>query len=214
MKAILEKYKEYLSEKKSKNTVLSYVSDVNRFLDEYDIKMKKDLLKTDTRRLEEYVAILKSRGMAYSSITRASIALKNFFSFCVIEGMELKENSINLSVPATKRKLPNTLSSQEVIKLLETPSVNTVKGKRDKAILEIMYATGAKVSEIINLKINDISLKNEMINIQNRTNHRLVPLGHISVEAIELYLRESRPKLATESSGDYLFLNFYFHFYL
>lgn len=209
MKKLMAAYKHYLEENSSQNTTLSYMRDIVKFLDDNDITAKKQLLKIKEDTINEYVQKLKSRNMAYSSISRAIAALKKFFVYCENEGIIKANPAEKIEVPRTQRKLPDTMSDEDVIKLLEAPDEKTIKGIRDRAMLEFMYATGARVSELINLKMGDISLKNEMVVLITGEKRRLVPLGKVAIEALYNYVNNCRANLVTAQSGDAFFVNFY-----
>ncbi len=209
MKKLLNAYESYLLENNAKNTAASYMGDVTKYLRDAEIKTKKDLAKIKEKDISEYVLTLKSRGMAYSSVSRNIASLKKFFSYCKDAGVKVCEISQTIELPKAQRKLPNTMTNEEVVKLLEAPDISTPKGIRDKAMLEVMYATGAKVSELIAIKTGDLSLKNEMIVLTGGGKHRIVPLGKAAIEALHFYMRECRPDMVTGESGDVLFLNFY-----
>lgn len=209
MEKLLKAYGEYLKGESSDNTVSSYMSDLDKFIKENDIKTKSDLKKIHKTTIEEYINTLKMRGMAYSSISRTIASLRKFFLYCIDESIISEDFTRGVETPKVKRKLPNTMSAEEVVKLIESPDISTVKGIRDKAMLEMMYATGAKVSEIINLRLSDVSLKNEIVVINSGDKHRFIPLGKACIEAMLMYLQDARGELLSEKSGDALFLNFY-----
>ena len=209
MNNLIAEYSAYLNENSTKNTAMSYIRDLIKFFSEMEIRSESDFLKLTEDDIGEYIAILKNRGMAYSSLARTVSSLRKFFIYCETSGILDKDLTKNAEIPKYQRKLPDTLSFEEVVKILEAPTLSNVKGIRDRAMLEIMYATGAKVSEIINLKVNDISLKNEMIVISSENKHRFVPMGKSAVDALVLYLKESRKKIPGSDKSDILFLNFY-----
>lgn len=209
MDKLLLSYKAYLENTASENTVLSYMGDLVKFIREYSIVTKKELTALTGDKVEEYISLLKSRGMAYTSISRTVASLKKFFNYCTAEGVITADLTEKIDIPQSKRKLPNTITSEEVVKLLEAPDESTVKGIRDKAMLELMYATGARVSELITLKVGDVSLKNEIVILTNGGKHRFVPLGKAAIEAMLIYLKDGRSSLVSDESSDVLFLNFY-----
>lgn len=209
MKKLMADYKRYLEDTCSYNTALSYMGDVSRFLKEEGIKAKKNLCKLKNEDINEYILLIKSRGMAYSSVARNVASLKNFFNYCNRNGIVKIKISDDLQMPKSARKLPNTLSDEEVVKLLEAPDTDTLKGIRDRAMLEFMYATGARVSEVINLKSGDVSLKNELVILSNGQKHRFVPVGKVAIDALYAYMKDCRPKIANQASGDVFFLNLY-----
>lgn len=209
MKKLLAAYKHYLDENGSENTALSYMSDLLKFINDNNITAKKELLKIKSAAVNEYIQSLKSRGMAYSSVSRAIAALRKFFGYCENEGVIKNDPTEGIEMPKTQRKLPDTMTDEDVIALLEAPDTTTLKGIRDRAMLEFMYATGARVSELINLKVGDVSLKNEVVVLITGEKRRLVPMGRVAIEALYAYVQNCRSQMATEQSGDAFFLNFY-----
>lgn len=209
MKKLMTAYKNALLNECADNTVQSYIRDIEKFLDECSIKTKKDLMKVKADTVSDYIQTRKNIGVSYSSILRSVASLKKFFYYLVESGITKKNPTEGISLPKSQRKLPLTMTDEEVVTLLEAPDKNTAKGIRDSAMLELMYATGARVSEIINLKINDVSLKNEVVVLQTGKKSRFVPVGGVAVEALYKYLKDCRGEMATEKSGDAFFLNFY-----
>lgn len=209
MKKLINAYKSYLAGDCSENTVQSYMSDLSKFLDENSITTKKELLKVKEDNVNEYIQSLKSIGASYSSVQRAIASIKKFFGYCMDNGVVKKNPAEGIKSPRAPRKLPVTMADEEVIALLEAPDKTTLKGMRDCAMLELMYATGARVGEIVNLKMSDISLKNEVVMLETGEKRRLVPIGRVAIEALYTYLRDCRPEMATEKSKDSVFLNFY-----
>lgn len=207
MKNLLAAYKKYLEENSSLNTALSYMSDLLKFINEHNITKKRELIKIKSTDIEEYISLLKSRGMAYSSIARTVASLKKFFFYCSVENIVTNVPTAKIAAPKIRRKLPNTISVDDVVSLLEAPDTSSVKGMRDKAMLEVMYATGARVSELIGMKVEDVTLKNEMAVLATGGKHRFVPLGREAVSAVYAYIKDARGRLANEESGDVLFLN-------
>lgn len=206
---IFNRYKAYLDKTTARNTALSYIRDLERFIQEYDIKTKKDLARIKSDTLDEYVAALKSNGMAYSSIQRVVASLRKFFVYCTDAGEMKTDPTKKLDLPKATRKLPNTITAEEVVTLLEAPDDTSAKGLRDRAMLELMYATGAKVSEIINIKLSDVSIKNEIVIITSGKKHRVIPLGRACIDALTTYIKYARDQLRADNSTEILFLNFY-----
>jgi integrase/recombinase XerD len=209
MKKTINAYKNYLDGNYSENTEQSYLCDLEKFFNAQGIEKKKDLLKVKNDSIEEYIASLENAGLSQSSILRSVAALRNFFGYCTGEGIVKNDPTRNLQVPKAQKKLPITMSDEEVVKLLEAPDITTIKGIRDRAMFELMYATGARVSELVNLKIGDVSLKNEFVILITGKKTRYVPIGKIAIEALYEYLQKARGELANESSSNILFLNFY-----
>lgn len=209
LEKLLEDYRDYLAQKASLNTLNSYMSDLVKFLRENEIKTDIDLKKIDRKSVSEYVSWLKTKGMAYSTISRIVASLRKFFLYCVDRKILNEDFTSGIEIPKMGRKLPDVMTYDEVVSLIEAPDITTAKGIRDKAMLEMMYATGAKVSEVINLKLGDISFKNEIAVIHSGDKHRFIPLGKACVDAVWVYLHEARGEMVSDKSDDTLFLNFY-----
>ena len=208
MNELLLSYEQFLSETKSKNTRLSYIADLTKFIKEAVISSIEELKSVDTASLTSFYKMLEMKGMAHSSILRISASLKKFFSFLKNRGIIEKNPALEVELPPIQRKLPNTLTSEQVIKLLESPDTASPKGIRDRAMLELMYATGAKVSEMISLKVSDVSIKSEIVMITSSSGKRVVPLGRAAIDAMNLYLKRGRPEIENSDKTDILFLNF------
>ncbi len=207
MKKILADYKHLLEENCSYNTALAYMGDLLRFIEENGITTKKSLVKLKSKDVSDYILLLKSRGMAYSSVSRTVASLKKFFDYCRDNGIIAINFTDEIERPKITRNLPNTLTNEDVVKLLEAPDVTTLKGIRDRAMLEFMYATGARVSEVIGLKTGDVSLKNELVVLTSGKKRRFVPLGKVAIDTIYAYMKDCRPEIASADSGDVFFLN-------
>lgn len=209
MDKLLYEYKSYIEENSRKNTIMAYMRDVKAFVDEMSIKNSTDLSMLTSENINDYISILKNKGMAYTSIARVVSSLNKFFTFCKMNGIIEDNLTQDIVIPQRQRKLPEIIGVDEVIKILEAPDERTVKGIRDKAMLELVYATGAKVSEIINIKVSDISLKNEVVLFAGEGNHRFAPVGKTAIDAVTKYLKTARSKIPLSDKSDVLFLNFY-----
>ena len=185
----------------SQNTVASYCSDVEKFLKFYGGRIE-DVSVAD---VEEY---LQSReALSERSQARVLSSLKSFFDWLVMDKV-IKDNPCDrVDAPKIGRYLPNVLSEEEVIALIDSVQLDTWQGVRDKAILEVLYGCGLRVSEAVALQISCVFLKEGFIRVIGKGNkERLVPLGEMAVEAINAYL-DVRPNPDDAVSSDVLFLN-------
>ncbi len=185
----------------SQNTVASYCSDVEKFLKFYDGRLE-DASVAD---VEEY---LQSReGLSERSQARVLSSLRSFFDWLVMEKV-LKDNPCDrVDGPKIGRYLPNVLSEEEVAALIDTVEVSGWQGLRDRAILEVLYGCGLRVSEAVGLKISCLYFKEGFIRVIGKGNkERLVPIGDVAIAAVEEYL-EARRVPADSESSDVLFLN-------
>lgn len=206
---ILQFFLEFLSVEKglSSNTILSYGRDIKKlFL--FFKKQKKDLLKTEEEDLIKFLHHQSQAGLSACSLARLISTLKSFYRFLVLDGLIKKNPASNLSSPRIWFSLPKFLTVKEVELLLSQPDERKVHGLRDKAMLELLYATGLRVSELISLRLKDLNLKDGFLICQGKGGkERIVPLGNSARQACQRYLDEARPKLAKKPL-DSLFLNY------
>ena len=209
MKCEIQEFIDYLHNTRgtSKNTEVSYERDLKKleqYLTEEGIETREQVTSTV---LNSYVLYMERRNFAASSISRSIASIRAFFQFlCQKDGW--KENPAEkLKAPKIEKKLPDILTVEEVDLLLRQPKGNTAKGIRDKAMLELLYATGIRVSELIGLKVNDINLKLGYLNCSSGGRERVIPFGTTAKQAVENYMAKSRAQLLGEGKSDFLFLN-------
>lgn len=209
MKCEIQEFIDYLHNTRgtSKNTEVSYERDLKKleqYLTEEGIETGEQVTSTV---LNSYVLYMERRNFAASSISRSIASIRAFFQFlCQKDGW--KENPAEkLKAPKIEKKLPDILTVEEVDLLLRQPKENTAKGIRDKAMLELLYATGIRVSELIGLKVNDINLKLGYLNCSSGGRERVIPFGTTAKQAVENYMAKSRAQLLGEGKSDFLFLN-------
>ena len=191
----------------AENTISSYKIDLVRFigfLKKKKINSVKNIAKDD---LTGYLLYLKESGLATNSISRKLASLKTFYKFLLNEGI-IKENIAGiLESPRLWKKLPNTLDIKEVETLINAPYSRDWMGIRDRAFLELLYATGMRVSELVSLKANNLNLDMGFIKCLGKgSKERIIPLGRPAKEALEKYLEKSRPKLLRKGEQGSLFL--------
>ncbi|GEN47318.1 site-specific tyrosine recombinase XerD [Ligilactobacillus pobuzihii] len=194
----------------SANTVTSYRNDLDQFV-KYLKKQNFDKFSEVTRQdITAYLQEETARKKANSSIVRSVTSLRRFFSYLIHE-KKITTDPMNLiDTPKQEKHLPEVLSRHEVEQLLETPNVGEPLGLRDRAILELMYATGLRVSEVINLKLADLHLPVGLLKtIGKGQKERIVPIGDTAAYWIDEYLEHGRVKLLKEKRSDFLFLNFH-----
>ena len=206
--------KEYLAHLKleknlSANTVSSYQIDINAFVAFIKNENINDPSRVTTENISRFFKILKDIGLSATSSARYFSSLKGFFLYLLRNKYILKNPIEKISAPKISQKLPAVLTVNEVEKILCLPDVGNKLGIRDKAILELFYACGTRVSELINLKIGDLFLKEEIIRVFGKgSKERLIPIGSSAINWMEQYLIKSRPLLMKKSkSENYLFLN-------
>lgn len=206
--------KEYLAHLKleknlSDNTISSYRNDLASLNDFLTRSGVDDPSMITSEHLNGFFKLLNELGLVGSSAARYFSSIKGFFLFLIINKYILKNPIDKISAPKTSKKLPGVLDVSEVEKILSLPDVNNKLGLRDKAILELFYACGTRVSELINLKVNDLFLTDEIIRVLGKgSKERLIPIGSSAIKWINEYLTKSRPLLMKKmKSENYLFLN-------
>jgi len=191
------------------NSVVSYQNDLKKFA--AFLKQEKLELKAVNKQvILDFLTVQTEAHLANATILRLVTSLRKFFQYLVEEGYLENDPMLLIDTPKKKATLPEVLVPSEVEQLLKTPNTNQVLGLRDRAILEVMYATGLRVSEIINLKLADLHLELGIIQtIGKGQKERLVPIGDVAIKWVEAYLKKSRPKLVKQKRNPYLFVNFH-----
>ncbi len=205
---ILKDYNNYLRIERamSQNTVASYCSDVAKFLEFFDTDKRKvqpeDLTAED---INEYLSSCSKRSRR--SQARLLSALRSFYNWMVLEGM-VKENPCDrVDMPKLGRYLPDVLSEEEVSRIIDSVDVSSWQGARDKAILEVLYGCGIRVSEAVGLKISCLYFTEGFVRVIGKGNkERLVPMNEMAAESLKAYL-DRRPEPADTDSDDIVFLN-------
>ncbi|HSK64619.1 MAG TPA: tyrosine recombinase XerC, partial [Pyrinomonadaceae bacterium] len=193
METLIEQFLEHLRYERnvSEHTLRNYSSDLEQFVHflNPDGKQSIAVSQIDHLTIREWMASLHSEQKRKSSIARKLAALRTFFQFLVREGL-LELNPAKLvSTPKLEKKLPKHLSVEDAIRFIESPDPETDLGKRDRAMLELMYATGVRVAELTTLNIGDIDFRNQLIRVTGkRRKQRIVPFGDPAGEAIRSYL--------------------------
>ena len=198
---------QYLKNQKraSENTVLSYGRDLKgftAFLKNTDVPDFKAVNKTT---LLAYTYEMKKQKRADATISRSMASLRSFYHYLQQLGEVMENPAMQLELPKVEKKMPEILLLEEVELLLEQPKSKNVKGLRDKAMLEMLYATGIRVSELISLKIEDINLSLEYIKCKKGEKTRIIPFGSAAKKALESYVKEGRYILAEKNDSDIFF---------
>ena len=208
---VLRDYENYLTaiRQLALPTVRNYMNDLNAFMTFLsDNERINSIASPDRRQLRSYLAWLAAHRYEKASISRKLTALRTFFGWMQETGRIDKNDTDMVSAPRQPRKLPYVVSEPEIERLLAAPDTSTTLGVRDRALLEIIYASGIRVSEANSIDISDVSLKTQECRVFGKgSKQRIVLLGTPSVQFLTRYLNDSRPKLATRQSGDALFLN-------
>lgn len=202
----INEFTEYLiiDKKYSENTIKAYNNDLKKFK---NFIKNKTINNIDENSIKDYLKYLNKENNDTKTISHNISTLRSFYKFLLIEKKVNKNPMEYIELPKTKKSLPKTLSIEEIDKLLDINLTDSFS-YRNKAMLELMYSSGLRVSELINVKIHDIDVSNCIIRIMGKgSKERIVPLGDYAIRYIELYLKEYREKLIKKELNDYLFLN-------
>lgn len=208
MDNIIARYEDYLIHTKhaSANTVSSYMRDIRQYAS-YLSGIDVDVLDADQSVVSAYMQWLQSIGKSPATVSRCLASLKSLYLFALSED-EIEKNPVhNIKVEKAEKKLPQILTGKEVELLLEQPRTSDMKGCRDKAMLEVLYATGIRVSELINLNIDDVSITGGFIRCESGGKTRIIPLYPEAVQALHTYIDDVRLKMLASSSEHSLFVN-------
>jgi integrase/recombinase XerD len=192
----------------SKNTVESYQRDISRFAGYLEDKQIRDLNSIDYRTVLDFLSYLRTRGLGARSLARTLVSVRQFFKFLLLEKIVSKDPVFLIRSPKVQKKIPEVLSIEEVDALLSVPDESTAEGIRDRAMLEVLYATGIRVSELVLLELNSINLELGYVVVYGKGGkERLVPIGEKAKEKLRQYLGASRPHLLKNKTSSYLFVS-------
>ena len=208
MSDLLSVYEDFLKTEKqaSANTVSSYLRDVHQFA---EAMRGKDvpLVQVAARDVEDYANSLTKRGKSPATVTRSMASIKSFYT-CMVDKGHVDQNPAKGVSPAkVERKLPQVLTGKEVELFLEQPECTDPKGYRDRAMLELLYATGIRVSELIDLDVDDLNLPGGVLRCYSKGRERVIPLYPAAIRALSEYITDVRPQLVDSVDETALFVN-------
>ena len=206
---VIEMFERYLTEDKkaSANTLSSYLRDIRQLSEYLDNQTEHGLLDADAEDLGEYIAMLRGNGKSVATVSRSIASIKCLYSHLFIKQL-IKVNPAQGLIPdKNTQKLPEILTSKEVELLLDQPECIDPKGYRDKAMLELLYATGIRVTELIDLNISDVNLSAGVIRCQSRNKERFIPMYSAAVKALSDYITLVRPQMILLPDEQSLFVN-------
>ena len=207
---LISAYENYLTKVKqaSANTVSSYIRDIRQFSDWLERNGELKVLDAGEVNIEGFLAHLQQEGRSAATVSRGLASLKNFYAYLVSTGF-LEESPVTASIHVDRgeKKLPQVLTGAQVDKLLAQPAPVDPKGIRDKAMLELLYATGIRVTELIGLDLEDFNPELKSIRVGDRNNNRAIPLYPAALRALTRYLGETRSVLVADSGEKALFVN-------
>ena len=207
---LINAYENYLTKVKqaSANTVFSYMRDIRQFSGWLQMTKDTDVVDASQLNISDYLAHLQQEGRSGATVSRSLASLKNFYSYVVSSGfLEVSPVPADIRVERGEKKLPQILSGKEVELLLAQPTCTDPKGFRDKAMLEVMYATGIRVTELIDLDVDDVNLDAGIIKCSSAKKTRAIPLYPGALKALGVYLKEVRGTMVSDPSERALFVN-------
>lgn len=207
---LISAYENYLTKVKmaSANTVSSYLRDIRQFSEWLHHSLDTELLDASELNISDYLTYLRDCGRSGATISRTLASIKNFFLYLVSTGF-LEDSPIHtdIHVDRGEKKLPQILTGKEVELLLAQPACVDAKGFRDKAMLEVMYATGIRVTELIELNLDDINLELGTLKCSSSKKSRSIPLYPAALRALAVYMKEVRPSMVADPEEEALFVN-------
>ncbi|MCI8740446.1 MAG: site-specific tyrosine recombinase XerD [Oscillibacter sp.] len=205
----ITRYSTYLEREKraSRNTVTSYLRDINQFADYLKRSQRCSLRQAKVEMVQGYMNWMLNDGKSAASVTRFLASVKSFYNFLLAEGSVDANPAKGLTAARAERKYPEILTSREVETFLDQPRCVDAKGFRDHAMLELLYATGIRVSELISLNLDDLNLSAGFIRCRSKGKERIIPLYHTAVKALQDYVKNIRPHLIADNGEEALFVN-------
>ena len=202
-------YQAYLAQEKhaSANTLSSYIRDLTQFQSWLITNGTADLRKVKKEAINEYLLHMTQIGKSPATVTRSTASIKSFYAYLLQSGAIKANPAKSVAAMKVERKYPEILTNREVELFLEQPKCVDEKGFRDHAMLELLYATGIRVSELIGLNVEDVNLSAGFIRCTSRGKERIVPLYHTAVKALEDYVRNIRPRIIADEEEHALFVN-------
>ncbi len=209
MEQSIDRFITYLHNVKntSANTEMSYRRDLKKVVVFLHSRGLTEMVDVKAEDLQAYIASMNEQKFAAATISRNIASIKAFFHFLCQENVITKDVSDDLKAPKIEKKMPEILTTDEVIRLLEQPSGDSPKEIRDKAMLELLYATGIRVTELITLKVSEVNLSMSFIVCKDAHKERVIPFGMAAKNALMKYMSEARDKMLEDKSSDILFAN-------
>lgn len=207
MNSHVQKFLTFLESEKnaSGHTVKNYAIDLREFEIFLD---KKKMEEVDYVDIRSFLAVLKDKNYSKSSISRKLACIRSFFKFLAREEVVKVNPSAGIATPKREKKLPDFLEPQEVVRLIEAPAAANWEGRRDRAILETLYSSGLRVSELVGLNHDDLDLFSALVRVRGKgKKERIVPLGQVALKSIQDYTQQQPPKLRDNGLKKPLYLN-------
>jgi len=208
MKTYLAAYECYLQNEKhaSANTVSSYMRDLRQFAS-YAAERQLGIGDVTQTHISTYLDYLSGLGKSPATVSRSLASIKGFFTYLLSISQIDTNPALNIAAAKAEKKLPQVLTGKEVERLLAQPKCTDMKGYRDKAMLELLYATGIRVTELISLNITDVNLAGSFIRCESKGKERIIPLYPAAVDALAVYIQNIRSKMIADIDEQALFVN-------
>ncbi len=206
---LVKAYENYLTKvkKASDNTVFSYMRDIRQFSDWLNSHAGTDIVDATQLNIRAYLRYLEESGKSNATTSRCIASLKNFYAYLISSGFIEETPVVDVHVDRGEKKLPQILTSKEIELLLAQPVCVDAKGYRDKAMLEVMYATGMRVSELIDLDLDDVNLDQGVIMCAKAKKSRVIPLYPAALRALRTYIKDVRNAMISDLKENALFVN-------
>jgi len=212
MQEVFNKYRNYLEAERNASpyTVRNYTTDLSGFFNFLKTKEISLLEEVDRYVLRDYLSYLMEQGIVKASIARKLSAIRSFYRYLLREKIISTNPVATTSSPKLDKRLPSFLTPEETVRLLEAPDLSTPQGLRDRALMELLYAAGLRVSELVNLDVGQINLNTNEIRVWGKgSKERMVLMGQPAAAALTAYLNQGRPQLLGEKRSSALFVNRY-----
>jgi integrase/recombinase XerD len=209
MEALVQRFVNFLERDKrlSMNTLQSYRRDIEQYFNYLHEINLQNISNSNKTTVIAYLLYLQKKGRATSTISRNLASIRSFYQYIAKNKLIDHDPTAELESPKVEKKLPQILSPEEVELLLDQPQCVDLKGYRDKAMLELLYATGIRVSELIQLDMQDLNIDLAYIKCNKGTRERMIPIGSMAISALKEYLNKSRPLLIQNNDEKALFVN-------
>lgn len=207
MELIIQDFIDYLKSRQvSKNTLVSYERDINQLVAHLN-QVDKKMVDATSDDLQSYIVYMQTVGKSNATISRSVASIKAFYKY-LVKNKVIEENiSEGLVAPKVEKKELSILTPREVECLLEQPNSSDLKGQRDKAMLEVLYATGIRVTELISIKVSDVNLHSGYIKVKKKNKERTIPVGNVALKCLSDYIENVRPLLIKTEEEETLFIN-------
>ena len=205
----LDIFEKYLRDDKkaSANTLSSYMRDIRQLAEYLEENCGVEIVDAKEEDLEAFVQHLRDSGKSVATVSRCIASIKNLYSYLGIHQIIRQSPAVKLTTEKSVQRLPQILTSEEIKLLLAQPKCIDAKGYRDKAMLELLYATGMRVSELIDLNVEDVNLKDAIVRCHSRNRERFIPIYPDAVKALDEYIRLVRPQMLSDPDDPTLFVN-------